>query len=516
MGVIKNFILGHSVIHFSDRENREKGEGFYHKGAEYIHHSNLNYHDSAFFRLNLVQKLVLILLFLGIVASFTLNWRVSAISLVFALTFLYFLDLLFNLYLIYRGYSKSPEIVIKQSEIDKYKGDWPLYTILCPLYKEWSVVPQFISAMQKLDYPQDKLQVILLLEEDDSETIKKIVDFNLPQNFQTVIVPHSFPKTKPKACNYGLKMAAGEYVVIYDAEDFPEDTQLKKTVLAFKKVDNNVSCIQAKLNFYNPRQNLLTRLFTAEYSVWFDLVLTGLQAINAPIPLGGTSNHFRTHILKKIGGWDSFNVTEDCDLGMRLIKQRYRTAVLDSTTYEEANSHHFNWYKQRSRWIKGYIQTYFVHMRKPGQFITQWDQPHALTFQLIVGGKILSMLINPFMWILTISYFLFRPLIGPIVDSLFPSPVLYMSAFSLVFGNFLYMYYYMIGCAKRGNDDLIKYVFFTPLYWLGMSISAFTAIIELIYKPHYWAKTKHGLHLNNKATKADTVIPKQELSFNLT
>jgi cellulose synthase/poly-beta-1,6-N-acetylglucosamine synthase-like glycosyltransferase len=446
------------------------------------------------------------LLSVGIVSAFFLNWQLSLIVLISFLTFIYFSDLLFNFYLIYKGYSKSPEIKIKKTEIGVYRGEWPMYTILCPLYKEWKVIPQFIESIQKIEYSKDKLQVLLLLEEDDIESISKIKEFRLPSNFEVVIVPHSYPKTKPKACNFGLKRAKGEYVVIYDAEDIPDPLQLKKVILAFREADEKVTCIQAKLNFYNPRQNFLTRLFTAEYSVWFDLVLTGLQAINAPIPLGGTSNHFKTEVLKSLGGWDSFNVTEDCDLGMRLVKRKFKTAVLDSTTQEEANSNLFNWFRQRSRWIKGYIQTYFVHMRNPKEFITHWSEPHVITFQLIVGGKVISMLINPFMWILTVSYFVLRPFIGSFIDTLFPGPILYMSALSLIFGNFLYMYYYMIGCAKRQHDDLVKYVFFTPLYWLGMSVAAFTAIVELMYKPHYWSKTKHGLHLDHKAAKKNAVV----------
>jgi cellulose synthase/poly-beta-1,6-N-acetylglucosamine synthase-like glycosyltransferase len=226
--------------------------------------------------------------------------------------------------------------------------------------------------------------------------------------------------------------------------------------------------------------------------------LTGLQSTNAPIPLGGTSNHFRVADLIKLNGWDAFNVTEDCDLGMRLVKRGYRTGILDSYTYEEANSDTWNWVRQRSRWIKGYIQTYFVHMRYPGEFIRDLRKPDILTFQLIVGGKVLSMFINPFMWVTTISYFVFRPIVGPFIESLFPPVVFYMAIFSLIFGNFLYMYYYMIGCAKREYEDIIKYVFLVPFYWLGMSLAAWIAVFEMIRRPHHWAKTQHGLHLNNK------------------
>ncbi len=485
------------IIPFLPDEAVKKGQGFHYKGQEFIHHSDLTPHQSAVHRLSGMQMFVILALLTELVIFFIINWHAALVLLVAALTTLYFADLLFNLYLIYRSFSKPAEVDISHSEIETVK-EWPRYTILCPLYKEWQVVPQFVTAMSKLDYPKDKLQVMLLLEEDDKETIKEVGNYDLPKYFQTVIVPDSKPKTKPKASNYGLKHATGEYIVIYDAEDVPDPLQLKKAILAFEKAGPRIICIQAKLNFYNPHQNLLTRVFTAEYSLWFDLVLTGLQSIHAPIPLGGTSNHFKKVDLIKMKGWDSFNVTEDCDLGMRLVKAGYQTAVINSTTLEEANSNLKNWFAQRSRWIKGYIQTYLIHMRNPWEFAKTWREPHAVTFQLVVGGKVLSMFINPLMWVITIMYFLFRANIGTFIESFFPAPVLYMGVISLLLGNFLYVYYYMIGCAKHGHHELVKYGVFIPLYWLAMSMAAWMAVYKLIVAPHHWSKTKHGLHLDNK------------------
>lgn len=492
------------VIPFHFLTEKKKGKGFHYKGQEYIHYSNLQHDKTAFFRLTRTHKIILLELFTIIIMALIFDWHATIVVTLAILTSLYFLDLLFNLYLVYRSFSAPSEIAITEEEIMKNsRTDWPSYTIFCPLYKEWSVVPQFAKAISQLDYPKDKLQVMFLLEEDDKETIRHIKQQNLPEYFEIVVVPNSQPKTKPKACNYGLLKATGEYVVIYDAEDIPDPLQLKKAVLAFQKGGKEIMCIQAKLNFYNPHQNILSRMFTAEYSLWFDLVLTGLQSINAPIPLGGTSNHFRTANLIKLNGWDSFNVTEDCDLGMRLVKAGYRTAIVDSITLEEANSSYRNWIKQRSRWIKGYMQTYFVHCRDLSSFSKHKFNIPALSFQLIVGGKVLSMFINPLMWITTIAYFLFRAHIGTFIESFFPTWVLYMGVFSLIFGNFLYIYYYMIGCAKHGHDELVKYVILVPFYWLFMSLAASYAVYKLITAPHHWAKTKHGLHLHPEETIQD-------------
>lgn len=496
---IKLRLLRPEIIPFSPTQQLIKGKGFHYKGREFIHHSGLPFENTAFHRLSGTQILFIIAMVEILLLGIVLDWHFTVLLIVAVITVLYFIDLLFNLFLIFRNFSTPAEIVITEKSLHAQQNKvWPMYTVFCPLYKEWQVLPQFVTAMSRLDYPKDKLQVMLLLEQDDKETIKHVKNYNLPPYFEVVIVPHSFPKTKPKACNYGLMLAKGKYTVIYDAEDIPDPLQLKKSVLAFEKSGSDIVCIQAKLNFYNPTQNLLTRMFTAEYSLWFDLVLTGLQSIHAPIPLGGTSNHFRTRDLKSLKGWDSFNVTEDCDLGIRLVKQGYHTAVIDSVTLEEANVSLSNWFWQRTRWIKGYMQTYFVHMRDPREFLRRWNEPHVITFQLVVGGKILSMFINPAMWTITALYIAYRAHVGAFIESFFPTPILYMGVISLIVGNFLYVYYYMIGCAKHGHHELVKYGIFVPFYWLAMSIASWMALYKLITAPHHWSKTKHGLHLNNK------------------
>ncbi|HSW88729.1 MAG TPA: glycosyltransferase family 2 protein [Candidatus Saccharimonadales bacterium] len=495
---IKKFFR-QDIVSFDEERQKKQGKGFSYKGKTFIHHSSLHPHETAFYRLSVAQIFIITALILSFVLALFLNWHLTLTIFVSLITVLYFVDLLFNLNLIIRSFSKPAEITISTQKIRAIpETGWPSYTVFCPLYKEAHVVPQFVTSMSHLEYPKEKLQVMLLLEEDDIETVNQIRDYDLPSYFSIVVVPHSLPKTKPKACNYGLLHATGEFTVIYDAEDIPDPLQLKKAVLAFKQSGERVICIQAKLNFYNPAQNLLTRIFTAEYSLWFDLVLTGLQSIQAPIPLGGTSNHFRTRDLHKLKGWDSFNVTEDADLGMRIVKQGYTTAIIDSITLEEANSSLSNWFWQRSRWIKGYMQTYLVHMRNPKDFITNKGLVPLITFQLIIGGKIMSMFINPLMWIITIGYFVLRAYIGSFIETFFPVAILYMGVFSLVLGNFLYLYYYMLGCWKNGHDALVKYVFFVPFYWLAMSAAAWVALYKLITAPHHWSKTKHGLHLHNK------------------
>ena len=276
---------------------------------------------SALWVLTKWQIIVLVGLVLGWCAGLEFFPQQTLLVIMTFIVALYLSHLLVNIGLSFLTFRHSSEEAI-DDEIVAALGtaNWPHYTILCPLYKEARVVPQFVSAMQALDYPPEKLQILFLTEVDDVATRQAIHALALPQHFKVVTVPDGSPRTKPRACNYGLMQATGQYVVIFDAEDIPEPTQLKKAVLAFANHGPKLACVQAKLNFYNPQQNLLTRWFTAEYSLWFDLTLPGLQRAGFALPLGGTSNHFPTQVLRALGGWDAFNVTEDCDLGLRLAR----------------------------------------------------------------------------------------------------------------------------------------------------------------------------------------------------
>ncbi len=483
-----------SIVNPTYQKFNKNGKVFY-KGKEFITYTDLPFGLSAIKVLTLWQKIFLLSFIYFLLFGFFLNISYTLVLIFAFFTILYFSDLVFTIFILYKSVSSSPEIRFKKIELQNLEEkNLPIYSVICPLYKEVEVLPDFIGAISKIDWPKDKLDVILILEEDDYETRTALKDFSLPEYFRILVVPDSLPKTKPKACNFGLMHARGEYLVIYDAEDRPEPLQLKKAYLAFQRVGQDVVCLQSKLNYYNSDQNLLTKLFTAEYSLWFDLILPGLQSINTIIPLGGTSNHFRVDALCKLRGWDPFNVTEDCDLGVRIFKSGYKTAIIDSTTFEEANSNVKSWIRQRSRWIKGYIQTYLVHTRNPLDFVRK-HKFHALLFHLIIGARTVFVILNPILWIQTLSYFLFHDIFGPIIESFYPAPIYYFAVVCLVFGNFLYLYNFMIGCAKRRYWYLVKYMFFTPFYWLMSSISALIAFYQLVKKPYFWEKTQHGLHL---------------------
>jgi len=376
----------------------------------------------------------------------------------------------------------------------------PMYTILVPLYKEAAVIPYLVEGINSLDYPKTKLDVRLLCEEDDDETIAAILALDLPPQFRPIVVPPSQPQTKPKACNYGLLGAKGKYVVIYDAEDRPDPSQLKKAVLMFENTDDSIVCIQSKLNFFNQETNLLTRWFSIEYAMLFDLVLPGLDARKDPIPLGGTSNHIKLDQLVEVGGWDPYNVTEDADLGVRLHQAGYRTTMMDSTTYEESNTEIGSWVRQRSRWIKGYIQTWLVYMRNPFRLVGNLGLKGFISFQLLIGGTFIF-LINPFFWFLTTLFALTQ---AGFIQELFPGWVYYVAASLLFIGNFVFVYLGLAASVRRGDDNLAAYALLLPFYWGLMSIAAWKGFIQLFTNPFYWEKTEHGIDVGASGTNAPT------------
>ncbi len=494
-------------VHYIENgiEEHSIGSGVAFRKKRYITHSKRNANRSAIETFVLWQRVLIFSAIALITVGLFINAVATIVAFTAILSAIYFADVVFNLFVILKSLHFPPELSFTQEQIDAVDDSTlPMYSVLCPLYKESEVLEAFVKNISLVDWPKDRLEVLLLLEADDTVTIEKAKELNMPEFVKTVIVPHSFPKTKPKACNYGLHIVKGEYVVIFDAEDIPAADQLKKVYLGFKSLPENTVCVQAKLNYHNPSHNLLTRLFTAEYSLWFDVVLPGFQSIDTAIPLGGTSNHFKTETLRKLHGWDAFNVTEDCDLGIILFREGYKTAIIDSVTLEEANSNTKNWIRQRSRWIKGYMQTYLVHMRNPIELFRQYGF-HVFVLHLVVGARMYFMLINPILWIMTASYFLLYRYVGPTIESFYPTLVFYMAAFSLIVGNFVALYNYMIGCAKRGHWELVKYVFFVPFYWVLVSISAVMAAYQLIVKPHFWEKTNHGLHIKKAKLEAKKI-----------
>ncbi|WP_454181975.1 glycosyltransferase family 2 protein [Parvibaculum sp. MBR-TMA-1.3b-4.2] len=365
----------------------------------------------------------------------------------------------------------------------------PVYTIMVPLFREANVLPPLTDALKRLNYPPSKLDIKLIFEACDAESYEAAKALNLPGHFDFIRVPESAPQTKPKACNFALPFARGEYLVIYDAEDLPEPNQLLKAVAAFRLNDPKLACLQAQLNYYNWSENWLTRQFAIEYASFFDLMLPMLVRLGLPIPLGGTSTHFRTDVLREVSGWDPHNVTEDADLGIRLATRGYRCGIIRSTTEEEANCRLHNWVRQRSRWIKGWLQTWLVRMRHPVSLCRSLGPAGFLGFQLVIGGFTLATFAHPFFYIVAGGIIAAHGLGG-----LFGAH--WLTGFNLsvlISGYSLSILAGMIAAKRRGRLSLMAHTLTMPAYWMLISAAAVKAVFQLLRHPFYWEKTVHGL-----------------------
>jgi len=366
----------------------------------------------------------------------------------------------------------------------------PVYSILIPLYKEGEVLGRLVAALEQLDYPRHKLDIKFILEDDDVDTLCAARGLDLDNRYDLIRVPDFEPKTKPKACNYALPFVRGRYVVIFDAEDRPERDQLRKAASRFAVLPDDVVCQQARLAFDNHCENWLTRQFAIEYAVWFHLILPGLYALGLPIPLGGTSNHFRTDALRRIGAWDPYNVTEDADLGMRIASLGLRTIMLTSTTFEEANCEIGNWIRQRSRWQKGFLQTWLVHTRSPLQRLANLGVWRFAGLSAVLLGSVLLGL-GPLL--------AFGFAIGAAMLEWGTSSPLQWSGLAWT-GSFLFVLGYVlafvsgwIALSRAKLNEHASSLVSMPVYWMLIFAGTVKGVSQMLFKPFYWEKTVHGL-----------------------
>jgi len=366
-------------------------------------------------------------------------------------------------------------------------ADLPAYTVLVPLRDEAGMVPQLYAALGALDYPAEKLDIVFLVESNSTETIAVAEACLDDARFELIVIPDALPHTKPKALDYALPLVRGAHVVVFDAEDIPDRDQLRRAAERFA-AHPELDCLQAELRIDNGAENWLTALFAGEYAGLFSLLLPWLAKHGLPLPLGGTSNHFRTAALREVGGWDAFNVTEDADLGVRLARMHSRVGTLEAATAEEAPIRLSAWMRQRTRWMKGWMQTFLVHNRHPLQFYRDIGWRGWVFFQIYVGSLIASSLIHTVFALTVVVQIAFFGLgwlrIGDVWDLvyLFVLIIGYGGAFGIA----------LAGLARQGKTELAVYQVLLPVYWLLHAVAALRAAVELLIRPYFWSKTRHG------------------------
>lgn len=365
----------------------------------------------------------------------------------------------------------------------------PAVSLIVAMYREGDIAARLVRRLSRLDYPRDLLDVVLAVEAEDRVTRDALAQVNLPTWMRVVVVPAGHVRTKPRALNLALDQCRGSIIGVYDAEDAPEPDQIRKVVDRLHQRGPQVACLQGVLDFYNPRSNWLSRCFTMEYAMWFRLVLPGIARLGLVVPLGGTTLFFRREALESLGGWDAHNVTEDADLGLRLARHGYRTELIATTTFEEANCRALPWVKQRSRWIKGYMMTWAVHMRNP---LRLWQDLGAWRFfgvQVLFLGTLAQFLLAPLLWSLwIIPLGLPHPLAATLPGGLataITAVFLATEAISLGLGTLA-----LRRTAHRLNPCWLLTL---PVYFPLAAAASYKAAWEMVTRPFYWDKTTHGI-----------------------
>jgi glycosyltransferase XagB len=376
----------------------------------------------------------------------------------------------------------------------------PVISILVALYRESDIAPRLVARLARLDYPTDLLDVILVVEAEDHVTRAALARSELPVWMRVITVPDGSVKTKPRALNHALDYARGAIIGIYDAEDAPDPDQLQKVVAQFQRSGPEVACLQGVLDYYNPHTNWLSRCFTIEYAGWFRLILPGIARLGLVVPLGGTTLFFRRSVLEELGAWDAHNVTEDADLGLRLARHGYRTNLVATTTGEEANCRMVPWIKQRSRWIKGYMMTWAVHMRSPGLLWRQLGPWRFFGVQVLFLGTIAQFLLAPVLWSLALV-----PLGVPHPAlAVLPESLIWAGLALFTLSELTNLAIGVIGLWRSGQRLSWFWVPTLKLYYPLASVAGYKALIELATKPFYWDKTSHGIfdHLGQRGPLA--------------
>ncbi|KXG84733.1 glycosyl transferase [Agrobacterium bohemicum] len=377
--------------------------------------------------------------------------------------------------------------LVEQSKEDQL----PVYTILVALYREEAIVEQLVTALNRLDWPKSRLDIKLVCEADDASTIVAIERLNPGSHFEIVHVPPSLPRTKPKALTYALYGARGEFIAVYDAEDRPHPKQLREAHTRFRSGCEKLACLQAPLIISNANISWMTSSFSLEYSALFRRMLPMLARMQMPLPLGGTSNHFRASILRHAGAWDPYNVTEDADLGMRLYRLGYYSDVISYQTLEDAPTDIFVWLAQRSRWFKGWLQSWLVMMRSPVSVAKEMGWKAYLVFHLLIGGMLLSSLTHPLfiVYLMVVGHTIWTE--GPSVFSTTQLALIGIDTVNIVASYAIFLLMGTRAMIKHERGMIGKRWLATPLYWLLLSAAAWRAVFELRYKPFVWNKTPH-------------------------
>ncbi len=253
------------------------------------------------------------------------------------------------------GYINYVRSMKEKREVDNRSFDYPTCSILIPAHNEEKVIASTIESMLKLEYPKDRLQIIVI-NDGSKDGTKSIIEQYAVKDARVQLF--DIPKGeggrgKSRTLNLGIKQAKGDIIAIYDADNTPDKDSLRYLV-AQLLLHKDLGAVIGKFRTVNKNATLLTRFINIETLSFQSMLQAGRWQMHGISTLPGTNFVMWHHIIKKLGGWDEEALTEDSELSIRIYEEGYKIKFIPyAITYEQEPQQWGTWIKQRMRWVRG-------------------------------------------------------------------------------------------------------------------------------------------------------------------
>ena len=400
------------------------------------------------------------------------RWWAAAV--VAAVTAVYLAAIVFKLLMVCYGSAGETRLGADGTLPDE---ELPLYTMLIPLAgtsqrsgtkRSADPVADLIADMSALDYPADRLQV-LLLAADAAEYATAA----RPTHFEIVAVGSP---SLAAACAAGLARARGELCVVYEPRQRPDRGQLRAAASSFSKLPAWVVGVRPETRTENPHANWLTQYIAAESAVRSVLLVRGLDRLQMPVPAGGFSCHYRTDALRRLGAWQDGDLAEGAGIGVRIARRGWTVRMLASVTGEEVEGRLGHWLRQRAASMRDDYRSWLAQSRSTYRLWRDLGPLRFTAFQLTTALFTFTALVNPLLWLLTALW-----LAGgshPVTE-VFPPAELYAVVAVVLLGNLLTAYSLMIGCMEHGLFAGVRTMLLAPVYVALTSVAAYRALLPI-------------------------------------
>jgi cellulose synthase/poly-beta-1,6-N-acetylglucosamine synthase-like glycosyltransferase len=362
------------------------------------------------------------------------------------------------------------------SAINSRNTELPKFSIIVPTKNEESVIRRCLDGIFNIDYPKEKMQVIVVDGKSEDNTFRICSEFlgKYPENIS--VISEKSAKGKPAALNLALPYITGEIVCVFDADNLPEKEVLMRTASYFS--DKKIVALQGRTTSLNEKFNALTRVIAAEERAWFQTLLSGREKLQLFVPLTGSCQFVRTNVLKELGGWDENSLTEDVELALRLVENQHLIKYApDVCSGQETPSGLGSLFKQRVRWYRGYMETAI----KYGRLLDNLNR-RTIDAEISMGGPFM-MVVSLLSYINWFFVALFLSQSNPIIN--FTGLIIALTAASLV----------SIGVGLAASEKPIKpqnilWIPFIYVYWLMQMFIAGWAFLKLVFRgKRVWTKT---------------------------